>query len=210
MSLLLSYGVFLSGAVSLASLIILVIKIRSFGPTPFYGQSRKKGSRGIIYAFTKGMMPWEKESARRHFLTYGAGVFYHLGIFSALIYILSLAAGLRLSFWPIFLWRLFIAGGLINGSCLFIRRISSGFLRTISCADDYTANILVDLTLLIAFLSTYINGLKPLLFGVSIVLFLYIPMGKIRHCFFFFYSRVLFGLFFGRRGVLPQPKSEQI
>jgi len=40
------------------------------------------------------------------------------------------------------------------------------------------------------------------------VMFLYIPVGKIRHCFFFFYSRILFGLFYGRRGVLPQNKGD--
>lgn len=180
------------------------------GPAPFYAKTRKKGSRGIIYAFSQGMMPWEKESAGQHLLTYIAGVFYHLGIFSAIIYILSLAVGLKISLWLIYLWRLFMAAGLISGSFLFIRRLSSPFLRTLSWPDDYAANILVDLTLLTAFLDTYFIGLRSMLFGMSILLFLYMPVGKIRHCFFFFYSRLLFGLFFGRRGVLPQPKSEQI
>jgi hypothetical protein len=35
----------------------------------------------------------------------------------------------------------------------------------------------------------------------------YIPLGKIRHCLYFFFSRTFFGKFFGRRAVFPHPQA---
>jgi len=83
-------------------------------------------------------------------------------------------------------------------------------LRGISCPDDFAANVLVDLLLAAAIASLWIPGADAVLLATAALLFLYIPLGKIRHCFFFFYSRILFGIFFGRRGVLPpRPRESQ-
>jgi hypothetical protein len=38
---------------------------------------------------------------------------------------------------------------------------------------------------------------------VAMGLFLYVPLGKIRHCFFFFAARCHMGAHFGRRGTFP-------
>ena len=54
----------------------------------------------------------------------------------------------------------------------------------------------------LALLDTLLGGIRPVLNIITIVVLLYVPVGKIRHCFFFFYSRILFGMFFGRRKVL--------
>jgi len=35
--------------------------------------------------------------------------------------------------------------------------------------------------------------------------FFYVPLGKIRHCLYFFFSRLFFGKFFVRRSVFPHP-----
>ncbi|NOR14835.1 MAG: hypothetical protein GQ544_03940, partial [Candidatus Aminicenantes bacterium] len=80
------------------------------------------------------------------------------------------------------------------------------YMRHISCPDDFVANILVDGFVLLALLDTLLVGIQAYFWGVAIILFLYIPMGKIRHCFFFFYSRILFGAFFGKRGVFPRKR----
>src|SRR5689334_25347640 len=41
-------------------------------------------SHGITYAFTKGMMPWAKESTRIHMIAYLRGIGFHVGIFTAI------------------------------------------------------------------------------------------------------------------------------
>jgi hypothetical protein len=50
-----------------------------------------------------------------------------------------------------------------------------------------------------AFLDPRWRGLFLLLGAATLVA---IPFTKIRHCFYYFFSRYFFGLFYGRRGVL--------
>ena len=96
-----------------------------------------------------------------------------------------------------------LAAGLLCGLGLLIKRIALSYMRFISCPDDYLSNLLVNLLLSAALLTTYSPVMQPVFFWSAIALSLYIPLGKIRHCMFFFYTRILFGAFFGRRGVLP-------
>ena len=203
---ILRYGVIFSFVVCLISLAVLFIKTFSFGRRIFQAEPAGKGSRGIWYAFTRGMMPWEKESARKHLSTYVAGIVYHLGIFSVLFYILTLIIPFNISLYLSCFFFSTVAFGLVCGLGLLAKRIFIPYMKKISCMDDYGSNILVNLFLMLVLADVFLQELRSILFLVTIVLFLYIPLGKIRHCFFFFYSRVLFGLFYGRRGVLPQKK----
>lgn len=128
---------------------------------------------------------------------------YHAGIFAALFYLLSLTFSLELSRLFISPLRFLFVLGFLGGFTLLSKRIFLLPIRKISCPDDFAANIIADLLLIFAFVQTYSASATPLFFLLAIVMILYIPIGKIRHCFFFFYSRILFGLFYGRRGVLP-------
>jgi hypothetical protein len=206
---ILKIGVILSCFVSLISLSILVTKTFSFGRKPLYAKSRQGGIRGIIYAFGRGMMPWEKESAAKHLPTYIAGVVYHTGIFTALLYLFALVFSFGLPDTFIFLLRILLSLALLCGFALLGKRIFLPTIKKISCPDDFFANVIVDLSLVLAFVCTYTSSAAPLFFLLATIMFLYVPVGKIRHCFFFFYSRILFGLFYGRRGVLP-PKTHKI
>src|SRR3990172_10844526 len=44
---------------------------------------------GVLYAFSLGMMPWAKESTRRHLLAYLRGIGFHVGIFAGLLALLA-------------------------------------------------------------------------------------------------------------------------
>lgn len=200
----LRYGVILSFFVSCISLVFLIWRTFSFGRRTVHAASAGEGKRGVVYALGRGMMPWEKESALKHLPTYIAGVFYHSGVFSGMIYILSLVIPFGLHTYLLQILRILMAVGILCGIGLFIKRVTLGYMRSISCADDYVSNMMVNLFLALIFLDTFSTSLRSVLFLVTIILFLYIPIGKIRHCFFFFYSRILFGQFFGRRGVLSQ------
>lgn len=204
MHALLRYGVFLSFFVSLVSLAVLIWRTFSFGRRTVHAASAGKGKRGVAYALGRGMMPWEKESALMHLPTYIAGVFYHLGVFSGMFTILSLVIPFGLHTHLLQILRILMAIGILCGVSLLLKRLTVGYMRSISCADDYVSNTLVNLFLVLVLLDTFVSGLRSVLFLVTIILFLYIPVGKIRHCFFFFYSRILFGLFFGRRGAVAQ------
>jgi hypothetical protein len=205
---LLKIAAVISFTFTVFSLSVLVLRTFSFGRKPLYAQLRGTGKKGILFALGKGMMPWEKESASKHLPTYAGGLLYHAGVFMTLFYLLSFIVGISLSGLFISLLRILSILALVSGLSLLFKRIILPEMKKISCPDDFAANVLVDLFLLSGLLHTYFKNSAPVFLIISVILFLYIPLGKIRHCFFFFYVRILFGLFYGRRGVLPQKKFE--
>jgi hypothetical protein len=205
LSLVLRLGVVLSAIYCLFALTVLIARTFSFGKPPRYAKAQGSTSKGIIYAFGQGMLPWEKESASKHLPTFFAGILYHAGIFAAIFFLITLLLQINLPEVVITIVRLLAVIGLLSGIGLLFKRSALPYLRFISCLDDYIANILVELLLLSAILATYFHALQFVMMAIAIILLLYIPVGKIRHCAFFFYSRILFGKFFGRRGTLPHP-----
>jgi hypothetical protein len=195
--------VLISLAYALAALIFLVVRTFAFGRTSAYAAPRGNVGRGLVYAFGQGMMPWAKESAAKHLPTFLAGILYHAGIFAAGLLLIALLAELGLSSIMLKVLRVALAAGLACGLGLFAKRLILPYMRFISCPDDYLSNLLVNILLAAALVASLLPAFQPLLFLSAIALSVYIPMGKIRHCFFFFYTRLLFGMFFGRRGVLP-------
>lgn len=202
-------GVLISLTISLALLTTQVLKTLPFGRRRLHSPDEGSRSKGITYAFIRGMMPWEKESAARHLPTYVAGMIYHAGIFAAIFWALCLAGGIRLPRAVLTFVQFLMAAGFLSGTGLFLRRVIRPGMRYISCPDDYVSNLLVDGFVFSGLLASWLTGVKPVFLIVAMITFLYMPLGKIRHCFFFFYSRLLFGTYFGRRGVLPRQKPAQ-
>ena len=154
------------------------------------------------------MLPWEKESAAKHLPTYIGGIFYHTGLFTTFFYVFLRLFRVPVGDTVMIIFQIILGLGFFFGIGLFIKRISVSPLRKISCPDDFCANILVDGFILLALLEMLLGGIWPVLNIITIVVLLYVPAGKIRHCFFFFYSRILFGMFFGRRKVLGHKHTE--
>jgi len=199
----LKVGVLLASLFAVVSLSVLVFRTFSFGSSLFHSEPCSKGGKGVLYVLGRGMMPWEKESARKHLPTYLGGMAYHTGIFAALAYLFCLLFSIEFSAFLVPVLRWGVATGFLSGMALFLKRILLPVIRKISCPDDFAANLLVDIFLAFTFVRTYSESFTAFYYLAAIVMFLYIPVGKIRHCFFFFYAKMLFGIFYGRRGVLP-------
>ncbi len=206
---ILKIGVAASAAFGLAALAWQIIRTLRFGGRRPLSTPSGSAAEGTIYAFGRGMLPWAKESAAKHLLTWTAGVLYHLALFFAFTELGFLLAGLLPPPGPAAVIRIVLAAGFLCGLGLLAKRIVTPALKGISSADDYISNLLADGLLLLAFLAMVLPWTAPLFFLWSIYLFLYMPFGKIRHCVFFFYTRILFGTFFGRRGVLPRRRREE-
>ena len=189
-----------AAAASLGALVLMVFRTFSFGRREYLSAPRGYGGRGLVYAFGRGML--DKESVSRHRPTMAGGALYHMAIFAGLAYVLWTALPLRVSP-PLWAFRPLLLVGAVVGLSLFVKRTAKPHLRRLSCPDDFFANLFVDTFLLLALLHTFFPALEPVFLGFSVLLFVYIPLGKIRHCFFFFYTRIVFGLHFGRRGALP-------
>lgn len=204
----LKYGVIISFFISVISLSILVLRTFSFGKKPLYAEPKGDVKKGIVYALGKGMMPWEKESAGKHLPSYIGGILYHLGIFLGFFYLLAILLSIDLPALVLLFIRILLVGGVISGAALLLKRIFAQQMRVLSCPDDFAANIIVNIFVLAAFLHTFHPTIIHFFFLAAVIMFLYMPLGKIRHCFFFFYTRILFGIFYGRRDIFP-PKSHE-
>jgi nitrate reductase gamma subunit len=173
-------------------------------PSPPKASARK----GIFYAFTLGMLPWKKESARLHPLVYLRGVLFHIGVFTFIVLLfVSLFVNIshisgRLAFSP------FLGLGLIAGVTAMVARFTDRNLRALSRPDDYISLALVTLVLLSGLTFVLNITSRTVFWGFVSVLCLYLPWSKIPHVAYFFFSRTVFGVMFGRRGVLPAAKSE--
>jgi nitrate reductase gamma subunit len=158
--------------------------------------------RGILYAFTWGMMPWAKESTRRHFLPYVRGVLFHIGIFATF-------ASLIVSPWRHALPPTLAQVGLgltlmgaLGGLIGVLMRILDERLRALSHPDDDAAVVLVTAWQAAGTAFWADPGALPFFYGLSALTLVAIPLTKIRHCLYFFFSRFFFGRFYGRRAVL--------
>lgn len=159
--------------------------------------------KGQLYSLTIGLLPWEKESTRQHWLIYLVGVLYHLAIAGGFVHLFARLFGLAKLSNPIIIFFLFMGTGC--GLSLFFRRWFNPALRQLSWPDDYLANLLVNLFLLTAALSVWRENNLKIFFLISLGLMVYLPLGKIRHCLFFIPSRLIFGRYYGLRGLMPPP-----
>jgi hypothetical protein len=163
---------------------------------------------GIAYAFGQGMSPGAKESAWQHPVVYAAGLVYHAGIAAAAGTLVVTLAHHRLPS-PVGHATAFVLfAAVLAGAGLFARRLRSTLLRTISAADDYAANVLVDAWLATAALSLLLPETVPVFLAGTTVVGVYAPLGKIRHCVFFFLARGQFGARLGRHGIVRSRRTE--
>ncbi|MFN3929313.1 MAG: hypothetical protein ACK4OK_06735, partial [Thermoflexus sp.] len=75
-------------------------------------------------------------------------------------------------------------------------------LRALSYPDDYAAVVLVTLWQAAGVAFWMDPQWAAIFYVLSALTLIAIPLTKIRHCIYFFFSRFFFGLFYGRRGVL--------
>lgn len=164
-----------------------------------------KGSlqSGVLYAYTLGMAPWSKESTRRHAAAYLRGVAFHAGIFLGLF---ILVASPWFSGVPQVVRTLLgvcAALGALFGLAGLVSRSLEPNLKVLSTHDDYFAVAIVSLFLASGALWLFFPQAQVFFYLISAAMLVYAPLGKIRHCIYFAYSRLFYGKFIGSRAVLP-------
>jgi hypothetical protein len=157
---------------------------------------------GVLYAFTLGMAPWAKESTRLHWVAYLRGIAFHVGIFAGLAAFLA-------SPWfnlvdPLIrtLFAMVTAFGAAFGAAGGIMRLVEHNLKAISTPDDHLSVWLVSLFLAAMTAALLAPAFVPLMWIAAAVMLVYAPLGKIRHCIYFYSGRLFYGLHIGRRGVV--------
>ena len=178
--------------------------------------SEKSGSvaKGVAYSNTVAMMPQNKESAYLHLPSYALGILFHIGIFSCmLIFVLSFFDFFNQ--WIIndkgihYLLPAVTAVTAIAGLCLFIKRLINRNLRNLTNPDDYLSNgftTLFQIATTLYLLMPACNCMVNCYYIMAAILFLYMPVGKLKHVLYFFSARYHLGFFYGWRNVWPQKK----
>ena len=189
----------------------IILKIKDIMNRPFKEDlARKRGSvgRAILFAFTLGMAPWEKESTRIHWIAYLRGIFFHVGIFMAFGVLLASPWLDLIPKWIIWFSAAITGLGAIFGFAGIFMRLNGPNERMLSLPDDYASVFLTSLFILLALGALLWPAMLPAFYVVTGILGVYIPISKIRHCVYFFYSKFFFGMSFGHRGVIGQPKGK--
>lgn len=201
----------IAGAGLLVCLIGIGVRLREILNRPFkkdFSRPRGQTRRGILFAFTLGMAPWEKESTRIHWIAYLRGIFFHVGIFTAFLVVLAAP-------WLAAIPKVLVIQAAIVTGCGAVFGFSGIYLRLrgenerlLSLPDDYASVVLTSLFTTLAFLTLLVPLVLPVLYLVTALMLFYIPFSKIRHCVYFFFSKFFFGSHFGHRGVIGQSKSK--
>ena len=194
----------------IVSLLAHFVKIVRLGAPKDKSEPSGSVKEGVVYANTIAMMPNQKESAYLHLPSYATGMLFHIGLFCCLLFFV-------LSFFPFFNnwiggcnWHYVLAIptalGTICGIILFIRRLVSKDLKPFTMPDDYISCGLVTLFQLMTTLYLLLpaaGAVNTIYYISSILLFLYMPLGKLRHAVYYFAARYHLGFFYGWRNVWP-------
>lgn len=181
--------------------------------------SQKSGSvaKGVAYSNTVAMMPQNKESAFLHLPSYALGILFHIGIFTSLLVFI-------LSFFNFFnqwlctdkcihyLIPVITAVGTLSGICLFIKRLINKNLHNLTNLDDFLSNgftTLFQLATTLFLLMPACACMVNCYYIMATILFLYMPVGKLKHVLYFFSARYHLGFFYGWRNVWPQKKDAE-
>jgi len=165
--------------------------------------------KAITYSFTGAMSPVKKESAYLHLPTYTAGLIFHVGTFLSFFWLILLFLNIHINSWFSYASSMVIIAASICGISIFIKRIVQIKLRNLSNPDDYFSNLLVIGFQICTTITILWHSTMPVLFIYSSLLFIYIPIGKLRHTIYFFSSRIFLGIYYGKRGVWPVKKNSQ-
>ena len=153
---------------------IRIFQLLAYPDVKDFSPPKASTSKGVLYAFTVGMLPWKKESAKLHLLVYVRGIFLHLGIFTFTI----------LLFMSIFVnfghlsnsWAFYptLGLGFLAGVAALIARFTDRNLRAISKLDDYISLALVIMVLLTGLIFV-INVTSRTVFWGVVSVFMFIP-----------------------------------
>jgi hypothetical protein len=185
------------------SLAFHFIRLIRLGSPKDYSFKRGNLKSAVAYSFTGAMNPFEKESAYLHVPTYTAGILYHIGTFLSIIIFFLLFFNISLTGVSKWGFLCLLAVSSISGLGIFIKRITLKKLKSLSNPDDYISNLLVTAFQIFTLIVFVKETFTPYYFICAGLLFLYLPLGKLKHSLYFFAARYHLGFFYGWRGVWP-------
>lgn len=167
---------------------------------------------GVASSYAATVVPWMMSSSTQHWMRWLEFGLYHIGAGLAILSTFTLPFTPQLMTQPVrIVFAIFIALAVIVGAIRLRRRFSDQTLRVISTPDDYfsLAAVEVFFFLTVMTLVTDATGWRMAYFIVTAAFLFYVPFSKISHYVYWFFARVLMGVRYGRRGVIPRAGGAQ-
>jgi ElaB/YqjD/DUF883 family membrane-anchored ribosome-binding protein len=169
-----------------------------------HARSQGTPMRGVVYNFTTAMTPAHKESVRNHPAKFAVGMALHVGLLLSLLVVVIMMVHVETGVRAAQLLRYPAIVSLVAGVYLAYRRTRDTNLQAMSSPDDFLAILCsCGLLLLIVALPHHLPWAWAALLTYGTLLFIYLPLGKLRHIVFFFVARGDYGRRLGYRGVYP-------
>ena len=187
--------------------LIYAVKIWKLSKLPHpkeVSPSRGNLPRSIAASYASVLTPWRIESLHDHWVRWTAFAIYHLGIFAAI------AATFTIPFLPGMMtpavrWAFVVSIALafVAGWMKLVWRLVRPEIRILSTPDDYFSLIVLQVWFFIAMPAILWepHGWLVTYFVMTALLLVYVPLSKISHYIYWFFSRYFFGVRYGRRGV---------
>jgi len=125
--------VLLAAVWAVAALGFLRRKVKAYGKRTLFSKPAGDARQGIRYAFIQGMAPWAKESVMMNLPSYGAGMAFHAGVFTAFALLLAALLGLTLPGSVLVLARVLT----LAGAC-FSGRVAGSLLHAVGLPELVT------------------------------------------------------------------------
>lgn len=165
---------------------------------------------GLIFPF----FPREKKAFTRNPITFLAGGLFHLSLFVVVIlgaaHMLAWKSLLGFGWWtmPLPIVDFMAAVGIISLVALIINRFSHPVLKRLSGPAEFMNWLVVFLPMLTGYMMTHhMFFAYEVLFSLHMlaidVLLIWLPLSRISHFVFYFFSRTIHGVEWGKRGAMP-------
>jgi hypothetical protein len=160
--------------------------------------------RAIAGSYASVLTPWRIESLHDHWVRWTVFTVYHVGILAAIGATFTIPFLPRLMTEPV-RWVFAISIGLafIGGWLKLAWRLMKPEIRIISTPDDYFSLLVLQVWFFVAIPAILWEpyGWLVTYFVMTALLLIYVPLSKISHYIYWFFSRYFFGVRYGNRGV---------
>lgn len=203
----------------IAGMAYRLVRVLFLGYSPDKVPSRGSKLGGALKSYLKGIIawpfiPWVKNTFKKNPLIYIAGGLFHLGLFVILVlgtaHMLVWKSLLGIS-WPtlplpIVDWMAAVT--IIAMVILFINRLINPVLKLISGPAEYLNLLIVFLPMVTGYIMTHHLWFPyEVLYSLHMLsvdlLLIWIPLSRISHFMFYFFSKAIHGADFGKRAVEP-------
>ncbi|NMC84514.1 MAG: hypothetical protein GYA58_04445 [Anaerolineaceae bacterium] len=203
----------------IAGMAYRLVRVLFLGYSPDKVPARGSKLGGALKSYLKGIIawpfiPWVKNTFKKNPLIYIAGGLFHLGLFVILVlgtaHMLVWKSLLGIS-WPtlplpIVDWMAAVT--IIAMVILFINRLINPVLKLISGPAEYLNLLIVFLPMVTGYIMTHHLWFPyEVLYSLHMLsvdlLLIWIPLSRISHFMFYFFSKAIHGADFGKRAVEP-------